>query len=670
MASFSNFYDFSSLFNNGGQNYSINNHIAQTNSFQDAVNDRSVHTSDEDFFNVDGIECVVKNIYQFNWCGYVKLPLNHVDLMMNQQQINNIYTVHGDITYCQDGVIGFTTISSNDYCLMREMTNNVSEKHLEYRSFNFVKLQTISLAKQVYERYTKYVEQKQHTNQRQYCVFMDAAGKNNSNNQQQSIIDLFNNIYGQTQYSQNSQSTSQKYPDFTMFFDQPKQEKPVQQLKPMQQSVEQESTPYTVMFEIFKLLTHLAFTDCSMVYINDEMHRYIKTMMDYYLSDDYLSSNNHGLQLEDFLGNLLKIGTNNYKTYLNGDNKSKNSLNINLDEQINLIFNNLNVDNKSNVNNKSNVDSKSKNSSNNNFDERINFILDNLNIKPYSPPNVNHSNPKPNKEYKLDGDLDKKNNYVLSSLGLNNKPSTQSNSKNKVEGNGADTVKLFASNFYKNYNVADLLPVKKPLSQSNLNSTTNSISEEYKVDDFMAKFMGDNYDKYMKLFTGSFADNINASDNQSNLKSSPNTTHTATTGEFKVDDYMTKMMDDIMKGLEKQFAVISKEQKGQVEKSNESSNNSDGLQKLDTSNSESLDIDDVKYYDINYDSDDETLSSSSLGSASNSSTVSLSGSITCSDASDSYNSSCGYYQLNTEKKPSHADIKIETDDEDEVNKCD
>lgn len=146
------------------------------NSFQDSVNDRAVHTDERNSFVVDGIECVVTNIYRFNWNGYVKLPSDHPDFFMNQRQMNSIYSAYNGIEYCQDGIIGFTTATENDYCLMREIMTGKSESHLEYKSYNFVKCHTINLAKQVAERYVKRREQKRPGGEELFTIFMDIMG--------------------------------------------------------------------------------------------------------------------------------------------------------------------------------------------------------------------------------------------------------------------------------------------------------------------------------------------------------------------------------------------------------------------------------------------------------------------------------------------------------------
>lgn len=198
MASLSEFVNLFSFLNNPseGNHYSprnntipaktVNANNNSNNPFQEAVNDRAVHTSDQDFFVVDGIECVVKNIYRFNWCAYVKLPSDHPDFLLNQRQMNSVYNVHSGISYCQDGSIGFSTVNDNDYCLMREMTRGVSEANLKYRSYNFVKLETIRLAKQIYERYVKRPQQKRRP-EALFSIFMDAAGKSRFNHRSDSM---------------------------------------------------------------------------------------------------------------------------------------------------------------------------------------------------------------------------------------------------------------------------------------------------------------------------------------------------------------------------------------------------------------------------------------------------------------------------------------------------
>lgn len=205
MTSFVNFMDLVSLLNNYDCSTKPRGEIGQDlhNPFQEAVNDRAVHTHDQDFFVVDGIECSVQSIYRFNWCGYVKLPQDHPDFMLNQRQMNAVYQVHNGITYCQDGIIGFTTVNDNDYCLMREMKTGVSEARLKYRSYSFVKLQTIKLAKQICERYIKLTPQRRSA-EPFFPIFMDPAGKWSSHRQESKKDFCFGNTCSTPHYRQPS----------------------------------------------------------------------------------------------------------------------------------------------------------------------------------------------------------------------------------------------------------------------------------------------------------------------------------------------------------------------------------------------------------------------------------------------------------------------------------
>lgn len=120
--------------------------------FTACVADRAAHPDDCYYTVIDGVQCVVESVHRFNWMGLVILPIGHPDEGCTEGQLNMRYRVHNGITFCQDGCIGFNTYGNRDYCLVRETQTGTRECHLPYRTFDFVRQQTESLAMQVAQR--------------------------------------------------------------------------------------------------------------------------------------------------------------------------------------------------------------------------------------------------------------------------------------------------------------------------------------------------------------------------------------------------------------------------------------------------------------------------------------------------------------------------------------
>ncbi|AVL94808.1 hypothetical protein ma422 [Moumouvirus australiensis] len=101
---------------------------------------------------------------RFNWIAEVKIPFNHVDYRVFENQLNQVYTVHNGIqrNYGSDSLI-ITTDSPQDYCLLRESIHGTNESRTIYRDFDFVKKEAMFLIDQMCERQNLYLAGKRRT---------------------------------------------------------------------------------------------------------------------------------------------------------------------------------------------------------------------------------------------------------------------------------------------------------------------------------------------------------------------------------------------------------------------------------------------------------------------------------------------------------------------------
>lgn len=121
--------------------------------FQKVLADRQKYPEDIYHFEIYGIKCLIRTAHYFNWNGYVILPKDHIDANLTLDNLNQIYNVLNGISYYNYGCVGFSTISENSYCLLREIMSGIPEKSTEYHTFEFIKSETEYLAKQIAYRY-------------------------------------------------------------------------------------------------------------------------------------------------------------------------------------------------------------------------------------------------------------------------------------------------------------------------------------------------------------------------------------------------------------------------------------------------------------------------------------------------------------------------------------
>lgn len=121
--------------------------------FRQVLMDHHKYPEDIYHFEAYGFKCFIRTIHHFNWSGYVLLPENHIDSTLTSVDLNKIYNVLNGISYCNYGYIGFSTISEDSYCLLREIISGVPEKSSDYHTFEFVKSETEYLARQVAYRH-------------------------------------------------------------------------------------------------------------------------------------------------------------------------------------------------------------------------------------------------------------------------------------------------------------------------------------------------------------------------------------------------------------------------------------------------------------------------------------------------------------------------------------
>ncbi|QGR53953.1 hypothetical protein [Moumouvirus maliensis] len=102
--------------------------------------------------------------FRFNWIAEVKIPFNHVDYRVFENQLNQVYTVHNGVhrNYGSDSLI-ITTDSPQDYCLLRESVHGTNESGTIYRDFDFVKKEAMFLIDQMCERQNLYLAGKRRT---------------------------------------------------------------------------------------------------------------------------------------------------------------------------------------------------------------------------------------------------------------------------------------------------------------------------------------------------------------------------------------------------------------------------------------------------------------------------------------------------------------------------
>ncbi|XWV25018.1 hypothetical protein QJ856_gp0760 [Tupanvirus deep ocean] len=116
------------------------------------VADRAAHPEDIYKFEVNGVKFFVRTAHNFNWNGYVVLPVGHPDFGVPAEQLRRIYRVHNGVSFSDAGCIGFSTCERGDYCCLREIITCLPESDRTFRDFDFVKSQTEELARQVARR--------------------------------------------------------------------------------------------------------------------------------------------------------------------------------------------------------------------------------------------------------------------------------------------------------------------------------------------------------------------------------------------------------------------------------------------------------------------------------------------------------------------------------------
>src|SRR5205823_3605922 len=113
--------------------------------FSLCIADRVSHPKQDYVFEVDSIHFMVRSIHDFNWNGYVILPPDHSDCGKNIDRLRSLYQVHNGLSFCRDDMIGFSGCDYTDYCYTRDG----SRGDKPYRTFEFIKAETASLARQV-----------------------------------------------------------------------------------------------------------------------------------------------------------------------------------------------------------------------------------------------------------------------------------------------------------------------------------------------------------------------------------------------------------------------------------------------------------------------------------------------------------------------------------------
>src|SRR5437879_944967 len=109
----------------------MNPPTATSSTFFSALQDRLSHPKDCYEFQLSG-SCVryyVRCIHSFNWNGYVYWPAKHCDASRPCSEINRLYDVCNGISYIDGKQMGFSTVTDNDYCLLREVVSRRSESN-------------------------------------------------------------------------------------------------------------------------------------------------------------------------------------------------------------------------------------------------------------------------------------------------------------------------------------------------------------------------------------------------------------------------------------------------------------------------------------------------------------------------------------------------------------
>ena len=70
--------------------------------------DIDLHPESEYVFESNGYECKIKrNLINWTYCGYIKLPKTHPDYNKKYSDLEDIINVHGNLTFTEDGMFGF-----------------------------------------------------------------------------------------------------------------------------------------------------------------------------------------------------------------------------------------------------------------------------------------------------------------------------------------------------------------------------------------------------------------------------------------------------------------------------------------------------------------------------------------------------------------------------------
>lgn len=68
-----------------------------------------------------GLTCAIRECGA-HLCGYVRVPMDHPARRRSYQSVSNAVTVHGGLTYGEDGWFGFDTAHGNDSWSIEELT--------------------------------------------------------------------------------------------------------------------------------------------------------------------------------------------------------------------------------------------------------------------------------------------------------------------------------------------------------------------------------------------------------------------------------------------------------------------------------------------------------------------------------------------------------------------
>lgn len=59
-------------------------------------------------FESNGYECKIKrNLFNWTWYGYIKLPKTHPDFNKKYSDLEDIINVHGNLSFAENGTFGF-----------------------------------------------------------------------------------------------------------------------------------------------------------------------------------------------------------------------------------------------------------------------------------------------------------------------------------------------------------------------------------------------------------------------------------------------------------------------------------------------------------------------------------------------------------------------------------